>query len=104
MWIICRGTSLASDAQLPGQIVLHEGFPNPFNPATTVAFELPETMQIRLTAYDVLGRPAGTLSEGMLPAGRHEVRFDASSLSSGTYLLRLEAGSQVRTRAVTLVK
>jgi len=99
-----QGTSLASDAQLPGQIVLHEGFPNPFNPATTVAFELPETMQIRLTAYDVLGRPAGTLSEGMLPAGRHEVRFDASSLSSGTYLLRLEAGSQVRTRAVTLVK
>ncbi len=71
--------------------------PDPFTPETTLNFEVPETAQVRLAIYDVLGREVRVLHGGVLAAGNHEVVFDASGLLSGTYEVRLvtPAGSFV---------
>jgi len=79
--------------------VLEGSYPNPFNPATTIRFSLPEPAQVRLVVFDVLGRQVRVLLDGTREAGAHEVVFDADGLPSGTYLYRLETmrGSFVRT-------
>ena len=69
---------------------LHEAYPNPFNPSTTLGFTLTESARVRLIVYDVLGREIERLVDGVQEAGVHEVQFDASHLPSGTYLYRLE--------------
>ena len=73
--------------------------PNPFNSATKIRYTLPESAEVRLVVYDVLGRQVSVLFDGTREAGTHEVVFDADGLPSGTYLYRLETpqGSFVRT-------
>jgi len=85
--------------ELPSNYALEGSYPNPFNPATTIRFSLPESAQVRLVVYDVLGRQVRVLADGTYEAGTHEVVFDADGLPSGTYLYRLETpqGSFVRT-------
>jgi len=83
---------------------LAQNFPNPFNPSTVIGFNLQSSDVTRLTVYDMLGREVAVLVNGSMPAGAHSVTFDASGLSSGTYIYRLEAGGQVLTRRMTLVK
>jgi hypothetical protein len=85
-------------------IVLEEGYPNPFNPTTTLRFSLPETMPVTLRVYDLQGRAVATLVEGVREAGTHTVQFDGTHLASGTYLYRLEAGAFSQTKRFTLVK
>jgi len=74
-------------------------YPNPFNPSATIRFSLPESAQVRLVVYDVLGRQVRVLVDGTREAGTHEVAFNAEDLPSGMYLYRLETpqGSFVRT-------
>jgi hypothetical protein len=59
---------------------------------------------VRLAVYDVLGREVAVLVDGERPAGRHEAVLDGRMLPSGVYLVRLAAGGEVRTRAVTLAR
>jgi hypothetical protein len=63
-----------------------QNFPNPFNPSTRIAFSVPEKSEVRLIVVDMQGRTVATLVEGTVETGRHEVTFDASSLSSGQYM------------------
>jgi hypothetical protein len=86
------------------EFALSQNYPNPFNPSTQIRFSLPSSHVTRLTVYDMLGREVAVLVNGSMPAGAHSVTFDASGLSSGTYIYRLEAGGQVLTRRMTLVK
>jgi PKD repeat protein len=95
---------LDGDGTLPAEYILEQNYPNPFNPSTVIAFQLPETAPVTLSVYDVLGRPVASLVSGTLPAGRHEVSFDASRLSTGVYIYRLQAGSFVTSRQMMLVK
>ena len=67
-------------------------YPNPFNPATTISFDLPEAAKARLNIYDITGRLVAELVNGWRDAGRHELRFDGSNLASGIYIYRLTAG------------
>ncbi len=92
------------DPSLPAATVLHQNFPNPFNPSTTIRYELADASHVRLTVYDLLGRPVQRLVDGMLPAGRHQIAFDAESLASGLYLYTLDTGTTVETRRMMLVK
>ena len=78
--------------------------PNPFNPTTVVQFSLPEASQTRIAVYDMLGREVALLTDARLDAGLHEVRFDASALPSGVYLVRMVAGAHVSTERITLLK
>jgi hypothetical protein len=79
--------------------------PNPVRDRATVSFAVKERAEATLTLYNVLGQKVRTLYQGTPSAGDvQNVRLDASSLSSGTYLLRLEAGETTRSRHVSVVR
>lgn len=88
----------------PDAIALHGAYPNPFNPSTLVRFTLDAGRQTRLAVYDVLGREIAVLVDGQMSAGEHRATFDASNLTSGVYIVRLEAGGTSMTRRITLLK
>ncbi len=75
----------------PSGFVLKGNYPNPFNSETTIEYFLPRKAIVRLTVYDVVGRPVSVLVNSVQDPGDHTVRFDGSNLSSGTYVYRLEA-------------
>ncbi len=98
--------SMASvNAVQPEQIALDQNYPNPFNPSTAIGFSLPADTHVRLTIYDVMGREVSRLVDGPMQAGAHRVTWNAASgLSSGMYLYRLQAGTVVQTRVMSLIK
>ena len=92
------------ETELPRTFALEQNYPNPFNPETVIGFQLPLETHVTLKVYDLLGRKVAVLASENMPAGRHEVAFDASMLTSGLYLYRLEAGDKVLHRVMTLLK
>ena len=91
-------TSLALQP-LPTTFTLADNFPNPFNPATTIQYALPQAADVELTVYNVVGQPVRTLVAEHQSAGRYAVEWDATndsghSLSSGMYFYRLQAGGE----------
>jgi hypothetical protein len=83
---------------------LAQNYPNPFNPATSISFSLPEASEVTLKVFNLLGQEITTLVNGRINAGNHAVNFDASALSSGVYIYRLQAGSSLQTKKMTLIK
>ena len=83
-------SSTGNPVEVPEEVKLHQNFPNPFNPVTTIRFELPQSGLTRLSVYDILGREVSILENGLLLDGLHEVHFHANTLSSGMYLYRLQ--------------
>lgn len=95
---------LETDSDHPEVTALIGSYPNPFNPSTQIRFSLDAGRQTRLAVYDILGREVAVLVDGLLPAGRHQVPFDGNGLSSGVYLVRMQAGTETFTRKITLMK
>ncbi len=91
-------------AELPGAVALAPAWPNPFNPSTSLALELATPGHAVVTVHDALGRRVRTLADGSFAAGTHSLRFDASDLPSGIYVVRAQSGSAAATRTVTLLK
>jgi len=91
-------------ALVPDQYCLREVHPNPFNPSTTIRFELPAGKLVTLRIYDTAGREVATLVDGFRQPGSHQVTFDATGLPSGLYFARLQAGSFTHTRKLILLK
>ena len=89
---------------VPTEITLAQNYPNPFNPSTTIGFTIPKAGLVKLTVYDLLGRPVAQLINGQMASGAHQAVFDAASLASGAYWYRLEAGGTVQTRKMLLLK
>ena len=83
---------------------LFQNFPNPFNPSTKISWQSPVSGHQVLKIYDVLGNEVATLVDEFRNAGSYEVAFDASNLSSGVYLYKLQSGDFVQTRKMTLIK
>jgi spore coat protein A len=83
---------------------LDQNYPNPFNPSTTINFTVPQNSQVTLKIYDVLGSEVSTLINQVVPAGNHEVQFDATGLPSGVYFYNLTAGSFVENKKMMLMK
>lgn len=79
-------------------------YPNPFNPTTSVRFQLAEAGRINLSVFDVQGRLVTTLMDGVVAAGVHEQTFDAAGLASGVYFARLTSGSQSDLMKMVLMK
>lgn len=101
------GTAVSIDekgVEVPTELTLNQNHPNPFNPTTVVGFGLPESGNIRLAVYDILGREIAVLAEGTYSAGWHQVRFDATGLATGMYLYRLSVGDRAQIRRMLLVK
>jgi hypothetical protein len=88
----------------PNQFELSQNYPNPFNPSTTIKFKLPEAGNVKLSVYNLLGQEVKTIVTGFRAAGSYSINFDASSLSSGIYLYRIEANNFTQTRKMTLLK
>ncbi|HEU0085896.1 MAG TPA: T9SS type A sorting domain-containing protein [Candidatus Paceibacterota bacterium] len=83
---------------------LSQNYPNPFNPSTTISFTLAQAASVELKVYDVLGNEVATLVNEEKPAGKHEVKFDATSLSSGLYIYKIVAGNFIETKKMVLMK
>jgi len=95
----------ADDArpELPSDLTLSV-YPNPFNPTTMIAFDLPKAARAKLVVFDLNGRLVQSLFDEQMSAGHHEVGFDGAALPSGIYFARLSAGELVRTQKMVLLK
>lgn len=94
----------AEPVERPTSVRIESSYPNPFNPSTEIRFTMDAGRPIRLAVYDMLGREVAELANGMWSAGTHTVRFDASGLSSGVYLIRLSTPTGSDTRRVMLIR
>jgi len=88
----------------PDNIVLHQNYPNPFNPQTTITYSLNRNGHVVLAVFDMTGRKIETLVNRYQNSGDHRILLDASTLTSGTYMIRLEVDGFTQSRKVTLLK
>jgi hypothetical protein len=79
-------------------------FPNPFNSATEIQFDLPVSGLVSLDVLNLMGQTVSTLKNEILPAGHHAILFDANGLTSGVYLCRLTTGSESLSKKIILIK
>ncbi len=91
-------------AGAPDTYRLLSNYPNPFNPSTTIRYELPRASYVKLGVCDVLGREVAVLVNDAKDAGYHSVSFDAAGLASGMYFYRLQAGDFVSTKRMLVLK
>ena len=96
--------ALEEDLGIPTEYQLAQNFPNPFNPTTKIRFGLPEASSVVLKVYNILGEEVAKLVNQELQAGFHTFNFDASQLSSGLYIYRIEAGNFVEVKKMMLMK
>lgn len=97
-------TDITEERELPRLFTLSQNYPNPFNPSTIIRYGLPHRAYVTMTVFNTLGQRMETLVKGDQEAGYHEVLFDASSLSAGTYFYRLQAGQFVQTKRLLLLR
>ncbi len=95
---------LENQIPIPRRFMLFQNYPNPFNASTTIRFVLPNSQNVHLAIYDLLGREVKTLLDEYRQAGVHTITFDASHFSSGVYFYRLKAGEKVETKRMVLLK
>ena len=89
---------------VPEKFTLYPVYPNPFNPVTTIEYELVEAGIVTLAVYDIMGRELMTLVNEHQSSGLHTMLLDGNSLSSGEYLLQLTQNDQVSTQKLILLK
>jgi uncharacterized delta-60 repeat protein len=88
----------------PTDFVLYQNYPNPFNPTTKISYSIPERSNVILKVYDVLGNEIATLVNEFRSAGKYEINYNASHLSSGVYFYTLLANEFTQTRKFILMK
>ena len=102
------GTITSVENKTKAEIVtsynLSQNYPNPFNPSTTISWQSPESSWQTLKVYDILGKEVDVLVDEFRPAGRNEIKFDASQLASGVYFYRITAGKFSSVKKMLLQK
>jgi hypothetical protein len=93
-----------AEAVMPTEYAILDAYPNPFNPVTTISYQLPKASVVELSVYDISGRQVSELVNGWRDAGVHNIIFDASNLASGLYFYRIEAGSYSDVKKMVLIK
>ncbi|KAA3610995.1 MAG: T9SS C-terminal target domain-containing protein [Calditrichaeota bacterium] len=92
--VVFTGTNttsvFAAESSLPENFALHQNYPNPFNPQTTIAFDLKETGNVKMSIFDITGRLVTQLVNENMPAGSHKTQWDAARVATGTYLLVIQ--------------
>lgn len=91
-------------SEIPKVYALYQNFPNPFNPVTNINFDLPRVSLTRITIYDILGKEVDVLVNEVLAAGKYNVDFNASHLSSGVYFYKIEAEHFIDKKKMIIVK
>ena len=104
-----RITVVEEHNAVPELFSLQQNYPNPFNPSTTISYQLSQTVPVQLTVYNIAGQPVRRLVNEVQLAGVYQVTWDGRDdrdreLASGVYLYRLQAGEQVETRKLVLLR
>jgi len=97
------GVGEEASAEMPESLSLNN-YPNPFNPGTTITFNLPGAGEVTLKIIDIRGEVKATLVRGTVSRGRHTIRFNGESLASGVYFILLQTGQRVATHRMLLMK
>ncbi|MFA4924209.1 MAG: T9SS type A sorting domain-containing protein [Ignavibacteriaceae bacterium] len=97
-------TEATLEIEIPKEYALFNNYPNPFNPVTTITYQLPKEGLVTLKIYDVLGNEVKTLVNEQKEMGKYTVQFDASSLASGMYVYQLRVNDYTSTKKMILVK
>jgi flagellar hook assembly protein FlgD len=95
--------------EIPKEFMLYSAFPNPFNPSTTIRFDLPEDSFVSINIYDMMGRKVKTLINDNISVGRRSISWDGTndlnqSVSAGTYFYSINAGRFSDTKKIILLK
>ncbi|MEL6611340.1 MAG: T9SS type A sorting domain-containing protein, partial [Bacteroidota bacterium] len=96
--------AIENDAALPTALVLEATYPNPARDAATLRYALPTAADVHVTVTDLLGRTVLSRTEGAKPAGRHAVQLTLDGLSSGVYVVRVNAQGATATKRLTVVR
>jgi hypothetical protein len=105
MWAMgVEPSAVENSSDVPKQFALLNNYPNPFNPATTIAYSIPLQTNVRLSIFNTLGEKIKTLVDEVKPAGNYTINFYASGIPSGVYFYRLEAGPNVAVKKLILLK
>jgi hypothetical protein len=99
-------TSNDEPANVPGTFALRPAYPNPFNPSTTISFDIPDATDrnTSLHIYDITGKLVETLVNGTVPVGTHTITWDPKNLSAGLYIVQLKAGNKTFNQKLTFLK
>jgi hypothetical protein len=107
-WLVKTGPDPATDvpdrAAFAPTVVTLSAYPNPFNPITTIRFDLPFAARVVLDVYNIAGQKVASVADQPYAAGSHAIEFDGSALASGLYFARLQATGQTTTTKLMLVK
>lgn len=93
-----------NSSEIPTVFKLYNNYPNPFNPSTSIKYDVPKNTFVNLSVYDILGRLVTNLVNQDMTAGRYDVVWDAKNYASGTYIYKLEAGDFSDVKKMILVK
>jgi hypothetical protein len=88
----------------PAKYKLYTAYPNPFNSQTRIAYDLPNSTNVKLSILDINGRTVDVLDQGMKTLGQHSLIWDGSGFVSGTYFVRLDGGCSVHSQKAVLIK
>jgi hypothetical protein len=91
-------------SEIPNSFNLYNNYPNPFNPATKIKFDIAKQTNAKITVYDLTGRQVAVIVNQQMNPGKYEISFDASNYSSGVYFYKLETGYFTSVRKMLLVK
>jgi hypothetical protein len=98
-------TGIADDqGSIPKTYSLEQNFPNPFNPTTSIKYNIPGNSFVSLKIYNAIGKEVTSLVNNVEPAGSHDVLFNASGLNSGVYFYTIIAGAYIQTKKMILLK
>lgn len=97
-------TGIEPVANTPETYSLSQNYPNPFNPTTTIRVQLPKEGDVSIKVFDMLGREVAVIMTGFMKSGTYDITFDATTLASGTYFYRMQAGSFVDIKKMVVLK
>ena len=89
---------------IPKEYGLEKNYPNPFNPSTTISYQMPYQDYVSLKVFDVLGNEVADILHEIKPAGLHEIDFDASKYVSGIYIYKMMIGGNAQTKRMIFLK
>lgn len=92
------------DETLVQDFSLSQNYPNPFNPSTLISYNIASETFVTIKVFDILGREVNTLVNEVKNAGKHEIKFDASGLASGTYIYTINAGKNTQSKKMMVLK
>jgi len=98
------GLGVRENDGVAAQYVLEQNHPNPFNPTTSIRYEVPQEAVVSLKVFNVLGQEVAALLDGLKEPGSYEVQWNAKNLPSGVYFYRLQAGDFVQTKKLVILK